>query len=153
MATNQRSYPLRTVKRLYALSGNQCAFPGCTNVLVNKDNASNSHICHIEAANESGPRFNPVLTVEQRNEYENLILLCPAHHTVVDSDPEKYTVGQLVEMKRSHERAMESHRLGQRPSMLLPVIDALASLDISGIENRRRSALRSARWIRSGTMN
>lgn len=134
MATNKRSYPQQTVKRLYALSGNQCAFPGCTATLVNSENASNSHICHIEAANESGPRFNSALTVEQRNDYTNLILLCPSHHAVVDAHPEEYSVERLKEMKQSHERAMVAHRQGLQPSMLLLVVNALASLDFSQVE-------------------
>lgn len=69
MATNKRTYPQQTVKRLYALSGNQCAFSGCTATLVNSENASNSHICHIEAGNESGPFSNSARTVEQRSAF------------------------------------------------------------------------------------
>ena len=49
------------------------------------DNSSNaSEICHIEAVNEDGARYNPNLTDEYVNSYENLILLCPRCHTIVD---------------------------------------------------------------------
>ena len=46
-----------TVKRLFAVSGNRCAFPGCTLPLV--DQASSEvlgEICHIQARSPNGPR-------------------------------------------------------------------------------------------------
>jgi hypothetical protein len=49
-----RSYTEMTLKRLFGLSGNRCSFPGCTKTLVNIKNASDSCICHIEAANNGG---------------------------------------------------------------------------------------------------
>jgi len=49
-----------TIKRLYALSGNQCAFPGCGVIFVSTENDTNiSNICHIEAAENGGKRYNP----------------------------------------------------------------------------------------------
>lgn len=65
MATHKRFYQQQTVKRLYALSGNQCVFPGGIAHLANSEDASNSHICHIEAANESGQFSNSACAVEQ----------------------------------------------------------------------------------------
>ncbi|MEU9510899.1 hypothetical protein AB0D32_32005 [Micromonospora sp. NPDC048170] len=39
------------------------------------------------------------------DEYENLILLCPVHHTMVDADGGRgYNVETLVKMRRAHER-------------------------------------------------
>ena len=62
-------------KLLYANSGNSCAMCNATLILDNSSNAS--EICHIEAVNEDGARYNPNLTDEYVNSYENLILLCP----------------------------------------------------------------------------
>ena len=51
---------LKTRIRLYALSGNRCAFPGCVVTFVSPEDETNvSNICHIEAAEEGGERYNP----------------------------------------------------------------------------------------------
>ncbi|MGB8507707.1 MAG: hypothetical protein WCD76_04825 [Pyrinomonadaceae bacterium] len=104
----------RTVKRLFALSGNKCAFPVCVAPLA--DPASGTLIgemCHIEAQSPKGPRYNPHLSEEELHAFENLILLCPAHHKVIDSDPSSYPVQRLISMKAEHERA---HANGREPS-------------------------------------
>lgn len=84
-----------TVKRLYALSGNKSAFPGCTNDLV--DGASGvvtAAICHIKAKNPGAKRYDPRQTDDQRRALGNLMLLCPIHHTIIDTDPDDtYTSG------------------------------------------------------------
>jgi hypothetical protein len=60
-------------------------------------------ICHIEAANEGGPRFNLLQGKEERHDYRNLIVLCPNCHTDIDKNPQKYTVGYLQRVKQRHE--------------------------------------------------
>jgi hypothetical protein len=50
-------------------------------------------ICHIKAANPGGPRCDANQTAAERHGYDNLILLCGTHHTVIDDDEEAYTVG------------------------------------------------------------
>jgi hypothetical protein len=95
-----------TIKRLYALSGNKCAFPDCDVVFVSSENETNiSNICHIEAAEDGGERYNPNSNDEERKSFENLILLCPNHHKVTD-DVLTYTIEVLREMKRTHEAKM-----------------------------------------------
>ena len=44
------------------------------------------HLAHIEALSDDGPRANPGLSLEQRNAYDSLIVLCPNHHRKVDAD-------------------------------------------------------------------
>jgi hypothetical protein len=60
-------------------------------------------ICHIKAASPNGPRYDPQQTAAQRHGFNNLILLCANHHTVIDDDPEVYTVERLGNMKADHE--------------------------------------------------
>ena len=100
------SYTDVTLKKLYALSGNQCAFPNCEKELVNRGNAKNSNICHIEARNEGGQRYNSNMTDKERNDYPNLILLCIQHHDKTN-DVEKYTVERLKQMKQIHESEVD----------------------------------------------
>jgi hypothetical protein len=87
---------------LYARSGNQCAFPGCTeNLIINNVNLSN--ICHIEGYEPGSMRYNPNLSNEQKNSYDNLILLCQKHHTIIDSHENKFSVECIKHMKKEHE--------------------------------------------------
>lgn len=97
---------LETLRALFARSGNQCAFPGCTHPLVNGDNLFIAQVCHIEAASSGGERFNPDSDDESRRSYENLILLCYPHHIETD-DVDRYPVEKLKEMKLNHEQLFE----------------------------------------------
>lgn len=97
---------LETLRALFARSGNQCAFPGCTHPLINGDNVFIAQVCHIEAANSGGERFNPNSDDEYRRSYGNLILLCYSHHIETDN-VDRYPVDKLKEMKINHEQLFE----------------------------------------------
>jgi hypothetical protein len=92
-----------TVKRLFALSGNRCAFPECR-LLIVQGRTVTGDICHIEGRKPGSARYDVAQTAQERHGYENLILLCKPHHAMVDSDSETYSVARLREMKASHER-------------------------------------------------
>lgn len=136
MGKKARTYSNKTLKRLFGLSGNQCAFPGCTKILVNKKNAKDSNICHIEAANETGERYNPNMTDEERADYPNLILLCIQHHDETN-DETKYTVEVLTKMKQDHESAQLNKQMNRNPSMLKNVINAIANIDLGEIKESK----------------
>lgn len=63
---------------------------------------------HIVAEEENGPRGRSDLTREQRNKYDNLILLCNVHHKQVDDQPAHFTVQELKRLKLSHEEWVRS---------------------------------------------
>jgi hypothetical protein len=90
------------IKRLFAHSGNRCAFPKCTAALISAATVI-GEICHIKAAKPNGPRYDPQQTTEDRHGYQNLIVLCANHHTIIDDDPEAHTVDRLTKMKAAHE--------------------------------------------------
>jgi len=87
-----------TLIALFAKSGNACAFPGCTQELVTARN----QVCHIEAANPGGPRFNPTSTDEERRSFKNLVLLCYQHHKESD-DISAFDATTLLAIKHKHE--------------------------------------------------
>lgn len=93
---------LDTLRALFAKSGNCCAFPGCKNRIINSKNQLIGEVCHIEAAEEGGERYNQNQTDEERRHYDNLILLCHEHHIETDN-VEEYTVDKLKNMKKIHE--------------------------------------------------
>lgn len=52
---------------------------------------------------KTGPRGISTLPIEQRDKYENLILLCSIHHKLIDDQSDLYTVKKLVKLKKEHE--------------------------------------------------
>ncbi len=93
---------LETIKQLFVKSGNECAFPGCTQRIINQAGDFIAQICHIEAAEEGGERFNKDMNNDTRAAFPNLMLMCYEHH-VITNNVEKYTVPVLQEMKADHE--------------------------------------------------
>lgn len=94
----------KTIKRLFALSGNNCAFPGCALPIVDKAGTVTGEICHITARSPGGPRYDQSLSDQDRNGSGNLLLLCGHHHKVIDSQYQIYTVDVLLDMKSVHEK-------------------------------------------------
>lgn len=74
----------KTLRELFAKSGNQCAFPDCEHPLIDEDHNFVANVCHIEDALPGG-RFNNKMTDEERRSYENLILFCYQHHKKTDN--------------------------------------------------------------------
>jgi hypothetical protein len=92
-----------TIKRLFAHSGNRCAFARCTAALI-EGHTIVGEICHIKGSKPGAPRYDAQQTPAQRHGYDNLILLCSKHHTVIDHDEMAYTVERLLKMKDEHEK-------------------------------------------------
>ncbi len=116
--SSARDYTQATIKKLFASSGNQCAFSDCTQNIVDKEGNTIGEICHIEAAKQGGLRYNPLQMDEERAHYNNLLLLCRNHHTPVIDNPDNvdiYTVKALREMKENHEdnHMYEPYRVSQ----------------------------------------
>ncbi|MDB5971117.1 MAG: hypothetical protein JWQ90_3567 [Hydrocarboniphaga sp.] len=96
----------KTVKRLFALSGNRCAFPSCQLPIFEDSGVVTGEMCHIKARSPGGPRFDPAQTEAERHGFDNLILLCRRHHKVVDAQPDVYTVEALRQIKSIHENVL-----------------------------------------------
>lgn len=94
------------IRRLFLLSGNQCAFPGCQHPIISHDGIYVGEICHIRAAEAGGERFDSNQSNEERRAFENLMLLCHDHHVVTD-DVGQYSVERMIEIKRQHEARFE----------------------------------------------
>jgi hypothetical protein len=65
-------------------------------------------LCHIEAAEEGGERFNPSMTNDERRAVANLMLMCYPHH-VKTNDVNTYTVDVLRKMKSDTNVHSQSH--------------------------------------------
>ncbi len=96
-----------TLKRLFALSGNRCTFPKCASPLIH-EGVVTGEVCHIKAASPEGHRYDPRQPNKERNSFENLVLMCQPHHTIIDNDYESYTVERLHKIKEQHEQSHSS---------------------------------------------
>ena len=95
------------VKLLFAKSGNRCAFPRCKAPMA-LDDTLVGEVCHIKGARPGSARFDPHQSASHRHHRDNLILICPTHHTVIDDDENSYTVERLLQLKREHEASATS---------------------------------------------
>ncbi len=103
-----RSYTDRTIKILWGRAAGRCAVPNCRMELIVEATDHDpvvliGDIAHVEAASDRGPRANPVRGSRERDEYENLILLCKNCHTRLDAQKNTNTVAALRELKEDHE--------------------------------------------------
>ena len=96
---------LNDVRILWARSGNRCAYPRCRTEMA-PDGSKNTlgEIAHIAAKSLDGPRGRNPLPVDERDDYDNLILLCPTHHKIVDDNEDDWPIELLKQLKEDHER-------------------------------------------------
>jgi hypothetical protein len=100
---------LKTHKLLWGKSGSKCAFEECRHDLIADETETDDESiigdeAHIVARNVDGPRGISSLTPEERDKYDNLILLCRKHHKIADDQSIFYTVEKLRDIKASHEK-------------------------------------------------
>jgi hypothetical protein len=106
---SRKKFTETTIKILWAKSGNRCAFPGCSQALVEEATTLDGsqvvgEMAHIVAhSSDEGPRCDPDFPRDKIDLPENLILLCPTHHTIVDKQANTYTVADLLEWKQVRE--------------------------------------------------
>ena len=90
------------LRELFLKSGNFCAFPNCGQLMMNAQGDFIGQVCHIEAAEEGGERFNAKMTNEQRRAARNLMLLCYEHHIETDN-VNQFPVKKMRKYKEDHE--------------------------------------------------
>lgn len=104
-----------TIKRLFALSGNRCAFLGCAEKMIDDSGTLIGRVCHICGDRPDSKRYDPAQQETERQGFANLILLCPKHHIIIDDDEVRFTVSVLKDMKKRHEEeATEPYVISDR---------------------------------------
>ena len=94
-----------TKLRLFAGSAGFCQKPDCQRTLFVDAGYTKLHIAemaHVFAASDKGPRADSALSDQERSAYENLVLLCPSCHSIVDKAPDEYLDTLMIEWKRGH---------------------------------------------------
>jgi hypothetical protein len=143
--TRQRAYPEAVVKRLYALSGNRCVFPGCETRLTDQvapaEPPTNlGKIAHIVGLGRQGPRADSAIPVADLNRIENLTLLCGVHHDLVDANPRIYSVEVLATFKANHEAQIDGPGTAGPPRVMTETVN-LSLLPITRLPERVWSAV------------
>jgi hypothetical protein len=104
-----RNYGQATQTALTWLSDGTCYWPGCPERvirLVNSEHKLALQVAHICAHSLGGPRYDPAMSDSDRNDFDNLILLCYVHHTTIDGVHwREYTVEILKGWKAEREAA------------------------------------------------
>ena len=96
----------KTRKYLWGKSGGRCAL--CSAELVREAGGAGNHSvvgeeCHIRSGRPPGPRHDPGLPRAEVDAYDNLILLSPGCHKMVDDSPGEYPPERLRQARIDHE--------------------------------------------------
>lgn len=110
------------VKKLWGLSAGRCNFPGCSIECIptlQGDATILGEMAHVIARQSGGPRGTQTAS---NDSYENLILLCPNHHTEIDKAPSgTYTAEAILGWKHEHEKRIAE-------SLSSPIFDSRMEL-------------------------
>lgn len=97
----------KTAVALWIAAGGRCQFEGCNERLYKDDltqiEFNGANIAHIVAALPNGPRGNEQ-SHDLSDNIDNLMLLCPKHHKLIDGQPERFSTETLKNMKRKQEQ-------------------------------------------------
>ena len=101
----------RTRKILWVKTGNRCAI--CRQKLVVDETKLDAESvvgdeCHIKSSKPDGPRYDLEFPAEKIDTESNLLILCKVHHKMIDDQLQTYSVSALIEIKRDHEKWVES---------------------------------------------
>lgn len=94
-----------TKLRLFSDAAGRCQNPECTLPLFRDIGKKTIHVgemAHVFAASDAGPRPNTQMSAAERGNYDNLILLCPTCHTIIDKAPDQYPDSLILDWKRRH---------------------------------------------------
>ncbi|TAL99620.1 MAG: SAVED domain-containing protein [Paraburkholderia sp.] len=108
-----------TANQVWADAGGCCMFQGCGHdlsvvPLYNKG-ARIAYLAHIVASDPCGPRGTDQDSHRLSNVAENIMLMCDAHHRLIDSfAPDRFDAQRLRDMRRHHTEKVRSYRAAMR---------------------------------------
>lgn len=96
-----------TALLLYVRAAGRCEFAGCNKYLLEHHltlaPGNYGQQAHIIAFSRRGPRANIKLPAAYINRIDNLMLLCPECHKLIDGNPGLHPVARLKREKAAHE--------------------------------------------------
>src|SRR5438093_910703 len=111
--------PEKIKVRLWVKAGGRCEYDGCNQPLWRDDltmsEMNRAYIAHIIADKPSGSRGDPSLSSQFAADLTNLMLLCDAHHRLIDLEQvAEHPAVRLRRMKEVHAARIEA-ATGIRP--------------------------------------
>ena len=101
----------RVKRQLWTSSAGVCQNPGCRKELFKSfaDGAITSieELAHVIAQTTNGPRGHDQLPLTERDEFENIMVLCPSCHSLIDKAPHQFPPATLLEWKNNHAAAVK----------------------------------------------
>ena len=132
MPTN-RNISQGTIKVLWGKSGGKCA--KCRrDIILEKDESNFYHIAkqaHIAGLNPGSARYDSDMTDEERNSVNNIILLCPTCHDIIDENRDEYTVSKLKEIKKEHEEWVDEQLTSSMPQVTFAELEVITKYLVS----------------------
>lgn len=93
---------------LFVRAGGRCQFDGCNKYLLRHhltlSEGNFAQVAHIVAFKLEGPRGSSKSRPEDINDIQNLMLLCPQCHKLIDDNPDRYSRKTLEAYKRDQEK-------------------------------------------------
>lgn len=104
----------KTAQKVWADAGGRCMLEGCgedlTEIPLWTQAARVGYLAHIVASDPLGPRGCQQDSHRLANDPENIMLMCDAHHRLIDSfSPHHYPADRLYEMRRIHRDMVRSY--------------------------------------------
>ena len=111
----RKGIPNETKLRLFSASAGHCQKPDCLKPLFPAEIGGDKHIAemaHVIPHGDTGPRHEERPAEEfEADSFENLILLCPTCHTIIDKAPESFPRSMILVWKSNHLPAL-AHKQG-----------------------------------------
>lgn len=110
---SKTNIPEKSSVKLWVKAGGRCEYDGCNQPLWQDDltlaEMNRAYIAHIIADSPEGPRGDAVLSPKLAAEPDNLMLLCDAHHRLIDREQlAQHPADRLQQMKAAHESRIEA---------------------------------------------
>lgn len=114
-ASGRASLPANVKAIVWARAAGRCQFRGCNKPLIGdllsgRSNLNTAYIAHIVSDAVKGPRGDEVQSPLLTKDPSNLMLLCDAHHRLIDDRTAwaDYSAALLQGMKAEHEDRIEA---------------------------------------------
>ena len=138
MANGPRDYTVGVERKLYRVARGTCYHPDCVRpIMINVDGMPicDVEIAHIRGAEQKAARYDAKMTDAQRASFTNLVLLCSAHHKLVDRiAPDDHPPELLEQWKAENE---DDDLAALADGMILPASTGgvMTSPNLAALEN------------------